>query len=96
MRPALRGSRCQCTVCEEVFGNERGFDRHRIGDLGSRTCLRPDQMRYAGWALTDQGVWLTPDPRRAGAGHQDASNHQGATGVAGPPQAPLDSGRLHV
>ena len=79
--PRLSGSRCQCTVCHDLFGSERGFDRHRIGEVGSpdRRCLTADELAAASWVRDARGFWLQPDPRRAGAALQGASSTPPAT-----------------
>lgn len=75
----LRGSRCQCTVCALIFGNGRGFDAHRVGEIGQRRCLTANELIALEWCTNDQGVWLTPDPRRAGARNSQASGTTPAT-----------------
>lgn len=82
--PKLTGTRCQCTVCGELFASPRAFDRHRVGPygLGLRRCLAPTELRAHGWAQTDAGFWLTPDRRRAGDGPKGARRTLPATWVA--------------
>lgn len=91
--PALTGSRCQCTVCWDYFGSERGFDRHRVGEVGSpnRRCLTASELAAAGWDRDARGFWLQPDPRRAGAAISLASQHVAATEVAPRPSGPPES-----
>lgn len=68
-RPRLTGSRCQCPTCGDCFSSVRGFDRHRIGAIGSpeRRCLSAVGLLSAGWHRCPRGFLLTPDARRAGA-----------------------------
>lgn len=70
--PTLTGCRCQCPTCGDYFGNVRGFDRHRIGTVGTgdRRCLSDAEMMADGWQRNARGFLLTPDARRAGAGIQ--------------------------
>lgn len=80
----LSGSRSQCPVCGDYFGSDRGFDRHRVGELGSadRRCLTADELLADSWVRNDRGFWLQPDHRRAGAGVEGASVPPSATHVA--------------
>lgn len=83
-RPKLTGTRCQCTLCGELFASPRAFDRHRVGPygMGLRRCLAPEELRANEWAQTVTGFWLTPDRRRAGDGPQGARRTLPATWVA--------------
>lgn len=65
----LTGNRCQCPTCGDYFGSVRGFDRHRIGTIGTpeRRCMNGVEMLAAGWSRNARGFLLTPDRRRAGA-----------------------------
>lgn len=96
--PLLRGSRCQCMACLDYFGSERGFDRHRIGDVGSadRRCLTAEELASADWVRDGRGFWLQPDPRRTGAGVEGASDAPPATHVVVRPQGLPDSDSQHV
>lgn len=64
----LSGSRCQCTVCDDYFGSERGFMRHRVGEMGTpqRRCLTPEELVHLQWVRDVRGFWLQPDARRSG------------------------------
>lgn len=82
----LKGCRCQCAACDEYFGSERAFDRHRIGRFaepgqwqGTRGCLTLSDMLAAGWMRSARGFLQQPDPRRAGAGNQGALQTRAAT-----------------
>jgi hypothetical protein len=81
--PRLTGGRCQCTVCMHYFGSERGFDRHRIGEVGSpdRRCLTGVELANANWVRDARGFWLQPDARRAGTDLQGASSTPTATSL---------------
>jgi hypothetical protein len=85
MPPRLTGSRCQCPTCGDYFGSVRGFDRHRIGAIGSpeRRCLSAVELLHAGWRRTARGFLLTPDARRAGASISSPCEPPPATGVQG-------------
>jgi len=82
--PKLTGSRCQCTVCGEVFGNVRGFDRHRIGTLGEpdRRCLTAADLLAAGWRRNPRGILLTPAAEHAPASIAGPSAPPPATTIA--------------
>lgn len=79
----LTCNRCQCPTCGEYFGSVRGFDRHRIGAMGApdRRSLAEGEMLAAGWVRNLRGFLLAPDPRRAGAGLEDASEGGPATQI---------------
>ena len=84
--PKLKGCRCQCAACGEYFGSERACDWHRIGSFaepgrwhGTRCCMDLGVMMAAGWQRNARGFLLQPDPRRAGAGNQDALQTRAAT-----------------
>ena len=96
--PRLSGSRCQCTVCNDYFGSERGFDRHRIGEVGSpdRRCLTADELAAGGWMRDGRGFWLQPDARRAGAGVEGTPSTLAATTVAEARTRPPKGGHQHV
>lgn len=81
--PRLTGNRCQCPTCGQYFGSVRGFDRHRIGQVGTpaRRCLAEVEMLAEGWHRSARGFLLTPDPRRAGARIEAPSSTLPATGV---------------
>jgi hypothetical protein len=81
--------------CGGYFGSERGFDRHRIGEVGSanRRCMTAAELAAAGWDRDERGFWLQPDPRRAGAAISVASQHLAATHGAPSPAGPPDRGQ---
>jgi len=83
-RRRLTGNRCQCCVCEDYFSSPRTFSRHRVKAISSWRCLTEVDMLAAGWIRNPKGFWLTPDPRRAGAGMPAYLEGEGA-----PPLAPL-------
>lgn len=95
--PRLTGSRCQCMVCGDYFGSERGFDRHRVGEIGApdRRCLAATELAASGWVRDRRGFWLQPDPRRAEAGLDAASVAQ-AEAVPPNGTAPPLGGSQHV
>jgi hypothetical protein len=63
----LIGDRNQCPTCGEYFNRTSGFDRHRIGKIGTptRRCLTAAEMQAEGWTKSKAGFWLVP---RNGAG----------------------------
>jgi hypothetical protein len=63
--PRLRGNRCQCPTCGELFNSVSGFDRHRMGDFAKsgelrhyRCCLSPAKMTAQGWSRNVAGFWI--------------------------------------
>ena len=75
LAPTLKGCRCQCAECGELFASPRAFDRHRVGDYaepgqwqGARRCVPVADLLADGWSRNPRGFLLTPDARRAGAG----------------------------
>ena len=67
----LRGQRCGCSTCGEVFGGCAGFDDHRVGPHGpSRRCRTGPEIAALGYTTDDSGVWRLRDgarkPREAG------------------------------
>jgi hypothetical protein len=58
--PKMRGDRCRCTTCGELFNSTLAFDKHRIGEYGSsRRCLDAVQMTARGMSKLDDGFWVT-------------------------------------
>jgi len=57
----LRGDRCQCPACLELFNSARAFDYHRRGSFEplTRRCLTVAEMAAAGMALNPPGFWVT-------------------------------------
>lgn len=55
----------ECTGCGEFFNSVYGFDKHRVfekakvEDWDTRTCLTPPQMRAKGWTKNARGLWIT-------------------------------------
>jgi len=60
----LKGQRCRCGACGELFNSTWAFDRHRQGeyslDANTRKCLAPMEMERAGWNLAAGKFWMTP------------------------------------
>lgn len=48
----LKGNRCQCTVCSEVFSTEANFDRHRKGEITKKKC------DFSGLKKNRLGIWV--------------------------------------
>jgi hypothetical protein len=79
---ALRGDRCRCPSCGQLFNSTRSFDEHRTGDYAvARRCLSTVEMLARGMRQNASGFWLTrasarPYPvaaRRGGDRHQPAT-----------------------
>ena len=88
--PELKGCRCQCAACDEYFGSERAFDRHRVGPyaepgewVGNRRCLTSEELDASGWPTNPRGFRLQPRPERAPAEVSGPCMTPLATGVAG-------------
>ncbi len=60
-KPKLRGQRCQCPACGELFNSAAGFDRHRVGPYQPmlRRCLTVAEMTERGMSRTERGFWVT-------------------------------------
>jgi hypothetical protein len=58
----LGGERCRCPTCGLYFNSVSGFDRHRVGKIGSpeRRCLTDTELGAAGWTRGPKGHWLRP------------------------------------
>lgn len=59
-----------CAVCCATFAGDSVADRHRVGDHAlpkgaddARRCLNPGEMRAAGMAEDDAGLWYVPEWR---------------------------------
>ena len=65
----------RCSVCDETFGGDSGFDRHRIiwggGGEYEWRCATPEEMRRRGMHQDEKGWW-----------HQEARFGRGAGLVA--------------
>lgn len=60
MSAVLKGQRCECAACGELFNRTSTFDRHRVGEFGvDRRCLTPDEMLAREWRKNERGFWLT-------------------------------------
>jgi hypothetical protein len=65
-RRTLRGDRCRCSRCGELFRNTGGFDRHRYGKYAAeppqygRRCRTPAELLAAGWKRNADGFWMRP------------------------------------
>lgn len=67
----LRGNRCQCMACGELFNSVFAFDRHRQGPYPDRRCLSAASMVDAGFSKNAGGYWITA--RRGEARHRRAA-----------------------
>ena len=72
----LKGKRCMCPTCKEVFSSATGFDKHRKGTQGhDRRCVDPASV---GMQISTRGnntYWTTPMP----AGVVWSNNHEQRT-----------------
>jgi hypothetical protein len=59
----LKGKRCSCPTCGEVFSSSSSFDKHRKGEHGiNRHCVDPASV---GLEIRERGgntFWTTPMP----------------------------------
>jgi len=59
----LKGKRCRCPSCNEVFSAASGFDKHRKGVHGeSRHCVDPESVGMVISTRGDNSYWVTPLP----------------------------------
>jgi hypothetical protein len=59
----LKGKRCQCPSCKEVFSAASGFDKHRKGEHGkNRHCVDPESVGMVVSVRGDNSYWVTPLP----------------------------------
>jgi hypothetical protein len=56
----LSGNRCGCRSCGFLFRSRSMFDRHRVGELGSRRCLSVREMLERGFSPDPKGYWRIP------------------------------------
>jgi hypothetical protein len=70
---------CKCTVCGLYFSGAQGFDRHRVGDVGTpaRRCLTERELMEAGWTTRGRGPYWQYQPKPKS---QPASPCTGQTG----------------
>lgn len=52
-KPTPAQAHCGSVGCHRTFGGIRGFDLHRIGDLGKRECRDPATFGF----VERDGVW---------------------------------------
>jgi hypothetical protein len=55
----LRGDRCRCTACNELFNSTYVFDLHRVGKYPARRCLSSDEMGGRGYSKNAHGFWVS-------------------------------------
>jgi hypothetical protein len=48
---------CECSECGAGFGGVTLFDKHRVGEIGARRCLTPDEMVAKNWHQDGKGLW---------------------------------------
>lgn len=57
----LKGKRCKCPSCSEVFTTTANFDRHRKGKHGiDRHCVNPEQVGLEIKTLPSGYAWGMP------------------------------------
>ena len=53
---------CKCASCGEYFGGVRGFELHRQGQGGDRSCLAPSRVANKEGKpllrLNERGYWV--------------------------------------
>jgi hypothetical protein len=60
----LRGDRCRCSNCGELFNSTAAHVKHRRGEYRmsppdyGRRCLTPDEMLAAKMAKNAAGFWI--------------------------------------
>lgn len=63
----LKGRRCICHGCGELFNSTSAFEKHRAGpfspisEADTRRCLTHSQMKAQGMSQTDAGYWITSE-----------------------------------
>ena len=73
----LRGDRCRCMECAELFNSTYAFDRHRRGPYTDRRCLSVAAMSGEGFTKNAAGYWLSP--RRSDMKHRQKSHPRALT-----------------
>lgn len=56
----LRGDRCQCRACGELFNSTYAFDKHRQGPYTDRRCLSALALAERGFTQDVKGFWRSP------------------------------------
>lgn len=54
----LTDKRCRCPTCGEVFSNINNFDRHRVGEHGSKVCVYPSCVSLSKRFYGEHYVWV--------------------------------------
>ena len=86
--PKLTGGRCQCAACADYFNSISTFDRHRVGDCGTksgRRCLTAAELIARGWSKNVRGFWIERAMRR-----------EASTTCAQPSHPPLPAATLQA
>lgn len=56
----LTGDQCRCPSCGEYFNSTKAFDKHRVGEIGKKVCLSPNDMVVKkGMSLSSRALWIT-------------------------------------
>lgn len=56
----LRGKRCRCPSCGEVFSTISNFDKHRKGNAGSKVCVNPATVGLVINERNGNTYWMHP------------------------------------
>jgi hypothetical protein len=54
----LRGDRCRCPACGQLFNSTSAFDKHRAGPWAGRRCLLEREMVALGMERNTRGFWV--------------------------------------
>lgn len=54
------GKMCQCPTCGEFFSTVSNFDRHRVGNHGSKVCVDPESVGLVIGKRVDSTFWRMP------------------------------------
>jgi hypothetical protein len=65
MSTPIRGDRCRCSGCGELFNSTHAHAKHRVGPFSpinkpdTRRCLTADEMISKGMSRNAVGLWIT-------------------------------------
>ena len=61
--------KCRCTDCGLYFNSTHGFEKHRVGKVGTadRRCLTIGELQARGWSQNRTRHWITTPYGAAGA-----------------------------
>ena len=55
------GRSCMCPTCGEYFTALSSFDRHRVGEHGSKVCVAPESVGLEVKTRGSNTYWGMPD-----------------------------------